>query len=337
MSSWRGRRFRELLAGLPADGHAFDGADGWDTDEKSVTVDDGDAALDLSAMQADDALLDVVGGADPNARDADADAELKALLLNWRRDVDGESIGELVDTDRAVRVVSEAARGTRRAPRLLVPVASAAAVLAIVFAGMGLAARAAQPGDALWNLTEVLYSDHARSVVAAAEVRTELDHASDALQKGQLHDASKALALAQSTLPSVANEDGQASLRAQRETLMAQLQASSSSSPRPHHHPGSGDPDARDGWSNPHTSGTGSPQSGTPNSTTNSPPSTTAPPTSSQTQSGASTGTTGSGPGTSGTSAGNSTTMRPHVQGAGPSGGSGASATGASSSGGTSS
>ena len=149
------------------------------------------------------------------------------MLLSWRRDIDEEPIPELVDTETAMHTIFAAAHRNRRKPRYLVPLASAAAVLVIMFTGVGLAARDAQPGDTLWGLTQVLYADHARSVLAADTVRTELSHASAALHEGHYSAARTALDQAQQALPSVDNEDGQADLQAQQQNLLNQLALSS--------------------------------------------------------------------------------------------------------------
>ena len=58
------------------------------------------------------------------------------------------------------------AAAPRRRP-VLMPVAAATAMAVIAFSGLGLGARAAEPGDTLWPLHEVLYSEDARSVEAA--------------------------------------------------------------------------------------------------------------------------------------------------------------------------
>jgi len=133
-----------------------------------LTASEAEFAADLSAVQADDALLDALGGSDPGIADGLGEQELNELLLAWRRDIDSEPLAELVDLDTAVTTVKTAALAQRhgqraRRHRFLVPVAAAAAVLAIAFTGTGLAARDAQPGDTLWGLTKVLYADHARS------------------------------------------------------------------------------------------------------------------------------------------------------------------------------
>lgn len=186
-------------------------------------------AADLSAVQADDALLDALGGSDPALADGLGDHELNALLVAWRRDIDSEPLAELVDVDTAVRTVNTAALARRHASsgrrrRLLVPVAVAAAVLAIAFTGTGLAARSAEPGDTLWGLAKVLYSDHTRSVEAAADAKLDLEKANLAIAGGNLDLARQALQDAQAALSQVSDEDNRDQLLEQHRQLAAQLQ-----------------------------------------------------------------------------------------------------------------
>ncbi|GAB3379980.1 anti-sigma-D factor RsdA [Amycolatopsis echigonensis] len=183
---------------------------------------------DLTAIQADDALLDALGGTDPAVADGLGDQELNALLLAWRRDIDSEPLAELVDVDTAVTTVKTAtlarkyqSRGRRR--RYLVPVAAACAAAAIAFTGTGLAARDAQPGDTLWGLTKVLYADHARSVEAAAAAKLDLEKANLALADNRLADARRALADAQAALTQVTDADNRNQLLQQHRELAAQL------------------------------------------------------------------------------------------------------------------
>jgi hypothetical protein len=204
-----------------------------------MTPSEAEFAADLSAVQADDALLDALGGSDPKIADGLGDLELNALLLAWRRDIDSEPLADLVDTDTAVTTVKTAALAKRHAGRgrkrrMLVPVAAAAAVLAIAFTGTGLAARDAQPGDTLWGLTKVLYSDHARSIEAAAAARVDLQTANIALAGGRINDARKALDNAQAALKQVAVEDNLNQLMQQHRELSAQLE---SPNPAPTHAP----------------------------------------------------------------------------------------------------
>jgi hypothetical protein len=180
-------------------------------------------AVDFSLVHADDEFLDALGAGQPDPDGRFADDRLAALLLSWREDVDAEPIANLVEPKLAVATVRAARARQRRAPRLLAPFAAAAAVLAIAFAGVGLAARGAEPGDTLWGLTRVLYSDHARSVEAAQAVKSDLTKAEAALANGQVTEAKSMLDAARTALPTVASEDGQADLRAQHDALVAQL------------------------------------------------------------------------------------------------------------------
>ncbi|MFD0204893.1 MULTISPECIES: anti-sigma-D factor RsdA [Saccharothrix] len=188
---------------------------------EDTLVDPGD---DLAGIRADDALLDALGGRAGEPPESLVDDELNALLLAWRREVDSPPMGELVDTETAVATIAAARpqpRGTRH--RFLIPLASAAAVLAIAFTGMSLVARDAQPGDALWGLTRVLYSEHARSVEAAVAVRTDLDTARAALREGRYGEARDALLKAEKSLPSVSPDDDKDALAQQHESLLEEL------------------------------------------------------------------------------------------------------------------
>jgi hypothetical protein len=191
-----------------------------------------DGPVDLSALHADDELLTALVEFD-NSMSAgpDQDPELKSLLLSWRLDVDAEPIGELVDTDTAMATIAVGARIHKRKPRYLVPLATAAAVLVVMFTGAGLAARNAVPGDPLWGISQVLYTDHARSVEAAANVRNDLHHASEALEQGHFTEARDALVRAQAALPAVDSADGKANLQAMQQNLLNQLQNTTAALP----------------------------------------------------------------------------------------------------------
>ncbi|WP_317494718.1 anti-sigma-D factor RsdA [Haloechinothrix sp. LS1_15] len=190
---------------------------------------------DIAQVHADDALLDALGGADPSESDQLGEAELNALLLSWRREVDSQPVPELVDSDTAVRTVAAANLARRHGDRarrwkFLVPVAAAASVLGIAFAGAGIAAKDAQPGDTLWGVTKVLYADKARSIEAATEVRHEFNLARTALSRGQLEDARSALEEAQVALDSVHIEEDRAELTEQHRELMTRLDEGNGSS-----------------------------------------------------------------------------------------------------------
>jgi hypothetical protein len=191
-----------------------------------------DEAIDLALVHEDDEYLDRLSGTDLGESDSlfggFGDDQLTELLMSWRRDVDAEPIEDLVDTKLATVTVHTATTQRKRKPRLLVPVAAAAAVLAIAFAGFGLAARDAQPGDTLWALTKVLYADHARSVEAAQAVKDDLREAKAALADGDIDVAKSKLQDAHAALPTVLPDDGHNDLQAEHTSLMAQLPGNTS-------------------------------------------------------------------------------------------------------------
>ncbi|MGJ7905433.1 hypothetical protein ACOQFL_03010 [Actinopolyspora sp. H202] len=182
--------------------------------------------VDLARLRADDELLDMLGQSGGPSGSAGAGADVEELLLAWRRDVDATPMGELVDVERAAAAV-EAGRPKRRSrvPRLrhLVPVASAAAVLMIGFTGVGLAARDAAPGDALWGVTQVLYSDRAASAAAASRAQSQLDVASQAWQNGHEEAAETALHRAEEQLDTIDPGERRSDLRAAHASLSAKF------------------------------------------------------------------------------------------------------------------
>lgn len=204
------------------DGRARDGYDGSHHGGHQDWVRESSALpADLAAVQADDALLDALGG--PTPRYSPSDEALASVLLQWRREVDSEPVAELVDTDTAMELVAGARRPAPRRNPVLMPFAAAAALLVIAFSGVGLAAKSAEPGDRLWGVTQVLYSDHARSVEAADTVQRELREAETALDQGRAADAQTALDRAEQDLGVVSEEDGQDQLAQRHDVLESQL------------------------------------------------------------------------------------------------------------------
>lgn len=223
-------------------GRAHDSvAEETDSDEEpddEELADLGEEPVDLSAVQADDELLDALGGTDPELAGERTEPDLDVLLVAWRQDVDAAPIGDLVDTDTAVAAIAEGSRVPRRRKRRhLVPVATAAAVLMITFTGVGVAARDAMPGDALWGVTQVLYTDYARSAQAASTAQEQLDKASTAWENGRSRQAEAALRRAHEQMRTVEAAQGLSDLRAAHRSLSAKFErteeTSESSSSQP--------------------------------------------------------------------------------------------------------
>ena len=171
---------------------------------------------DLGAVQADDVLLDFLGsGGTPG----DASDELTRVLAAWRREVHAEPIRELVDTTTALAVIRAACQPAPRRNPVFGSIAAAAAVLVIAFTGVGLVAKQAQPGDQLWGVTQLLYSDYARSVQTAAAVRTELNEANTALRENKPDKARASLRRVQQQLPVISDTEGRTDLTARHHEL----------------------------------------------------------------------------------------------------------------------
>src|SRR5216117_3976383 len=75
--------------------------------------------FDLSLVHADDEYLDLLGATRLDDPYAVPDDQLSELLLEWRRDVETEPIGELIDEKLATMTVQAARLRRKRRPRLL--------------------------------------------------------------------------------------------------------------------------------------------------------------------------------------------------------------------------
>ncbi|MDT7708263.1 MAG: hypothetical protein QOG20_3870, partial [Pseudonocardiales bacterium] len=193
--------------------------------------------LDIEALVAvwkDDELLDAAGRA-PIADDlvdvpfdASADQELLRALLAWRREIEAGP-GVSVAPERPADVAPAPAPARRRRG-MRVPLATAAAA-AVVIVFTGVAAYGARPDDALWTVTQVLYSQHADSVQAAQDIATDQSAAGAAMASGHARDARAALRSAAAEMPSVSPEDGRASLQARQHDLVGRLDSGASRAP----------------------------------------------------------------------------------------------------------
>ncbi len=180
--------------------------------------------IDLVAVQADDELINALGAgmtvSAPGYGGYDADDHVAAILASWREEVDADPIPELVDIDTAIATIKAAARPRSRA-RHLAPVAAAAAFAVLVTGGVSVTSASAEPGDALWGISKVLFSERAASVEAAVRVETRINNAKKALTSGQSALAAQELAQAQADLAAVRPEEGKAELSEVQNFLVA--------------------------------------------------------------------------------------------------------------------
>lgn len=180
--------------------------------------------IDLVAVQADDELINALAGgmsvSSPGFGGYDADDQVAAILAAWKVEVDATPIPELVDVELAAATIASATRPKIGRMRHLAPVAAAAAVVVLAMGGLSVGSYAAKPGDALWEVSKVLYSERAKSVEAAVRVEGLIDNAKRALLSGEPVKASEELEKAADGITAVRSEDGKETL-AEVQTFLA--------------------------------------------------------------------------------------------------------------------
>ncbi|GGK56858.1 anti-sigma-D factor RsdA [Nocardia camponoti] len=140
-------------------------------------VDDaGDSGpVDIAAVRGDDALIDAIASDGLVHTNSPEEFQLASLLADWRGELLSTPMPAGPNLDTVFAAVNQeiGARGVRVGAssrgrlRLVRPLLASAAALAVVFGGLtGLSYNAA-PGDALWKVKEVVFSEQAQSTVVA--------------------------------------------------------------------------------------------------------------------------------------------------------------------------
>ncbi|MEU0504869.1 anti-sigma-D factor RsdA [Nocardia sp. NPDC005998] len=129
--------------------------------------------VDIAAVRRDDALIDAIASNGPVQTDSAEEYQLATLLADWRAELispplpSEPSLDEIVATvnqeigARQVRIGAQS--GTRL--RLVRPILGTAAALALVIGGLSAFSYGAAPGDPLWRVKEVVFSEQAQSTV----------------------------------------------------------------------------------------------------------------------------------------------------------------------------
>ncbi|MTD14336.1 hypothetical protein GIS00_10285 [Nakamurella sp. YIM 132087] len=161
--------------------------------------------------------------ADRSGDDADLPGDpLTQLLMQWRGDLrvdDLPPVPELPAVAAPARI-----RKQRRGFRPMIAVAAAIAALLVGTATVG--SRTAHPGDVLWPLAKMLWSDRADSVAARESARIALDTAETALYSGDPTRAIVALTSASGDLQRVQEEDGRQELETKYQDLWTKATSS---------------------------------------------------------------------------------------------------------------
>lgn len=197
-------------------------------DERHRTSDRAPSPVSWATVQADNAFVEAVRAEEPSL----VEDHLTRLLVSWKRDIDAAPFPSQPDLAAAETALT-AGTGPPTRRWVLTPVAAAAAAVGIALSGVALVAHDARPGDPLWGVTKVVYSDHAQSVAAAYQAQAELQLAERALAAGSPDAARTALNRVSDALLSVRDEARRAELTALYSSLTAQLVPPSPPRPPP--------------------------------------------------------------------------------------------------------
>lgn len=201
-------------------GHVHHPGPGRPYDAFTADLADDDTPIDLVELQADDELINALssglGVSGPGQRGYDANDRLVAMLASWRADVDAEPMPQLVEPDVAAAALTPQHRSRRVS--FLRPVIAAVAVAACGLGVLSVTAHEAQPGDSLWALSKVLYTERAEQVQAAADLRTGIDRVNTKLASGDTAGAQQDLAAMAPLLAKV--EPGQLDYFAQQRQFL---------------------------------------------------------------------------------------------------------------------
>ncbi|QBJ95457.1 hypothetical protein ERC79_05400 [Rhodococcus sp. ABRD24] len=190
--------------------------------------------VDVAAVRRDDALIDAIVGDGPVATDSPEEYQVAALLANWRTEILAQPMPAEPDLDDIVARVSRElgaqealttrSRSGRNQLRLLRPVAAAAAVVAIAMGGMTVFSYNAEPGDPLWGITQVVFSEKANSTVAKIDTTSNLEDAERLIASGDAAGARAKLDSASARASAVNEARTRDQLNGWRERLLAELQ-----------------------------------------------------------------------------------------------------------------
>ncbi|MGW4243685.1 anti-sigma-D factor RsdA [Nocardia sp. NPDC004722] len=159
--------------------------------------------VDIAAVRRDDALIDAISGDGPVQTGTSEEYQLAALLADWRAEIMAEPLPAGPDLDAIVAAVNQEI-GARQARigasnrgrlRLVRPLLGAAAAMALVIGGLTAFSYNASPGDPLWKVKEVVFSEQAQSTVVS-RADDSLAQAQQLLAENKPEEAQKALAKA---------------------------------------------------------------------------------------------------------------------------------------------
>lgn len=186
--------------------------------------------VDIAAVRRDDELIDAIAG-DGAVQTGSADEyQLAALLANWRAEIVNEPMPAGPDLDSIVAAVNQeigareariGAQGSRRL-RLVRPLMGAAAAVALIIGGATAFSYSAEPGDPLWRVKEVVFSEQAQTTVVN-RADSDMQRAQTLIEQGKPEEAKALLVRAESNVSQVSAGGKKDELTDQWQRLVAQL------------------------------------------------------------------------------------------------------------------
>ncbi|RVW04477.1 anti-sigma-D factor RsdA [Rhodococcus spongiicola] len=237
--------------------------------------------VDVSAVRHDDALIDAIANGNPAATESPEEHQVAALLANWRTEIVAQPLPAEPDLDEIVERVNHEleareslatrTRSGRRHLRLLRPIAAAAAVVAIAMGGMTIFSYNAEPGDPLWGVKQVVFTERAESTVAKIDTTSNLEEAEQLIKTGDTDGAKAKLDSAAERANGVHEAGTRSELNGWRERLLTELQRATTTPAAPSGTP-SPSPSPVDQSSSTAPTPTGPSGTSSPQSTPNPPP-----------------------------------------------------------------
>lgn len=188
--------------------------------------------VDIAAVRRDDEFIEAIRGDGPIATDDADEYQLALLLANWRSEIVTPALPLGPDLDEVAAAVDSeiAATGLRRRTSarsrgFLRPVAGAAAAIALVIGGLVVFSYNSAPGDPLWSVKSVVFSQQADSTVAQIDTTSKLQQAEEMIASGDVSGAQALLAGAAETTGGITDQAQKTDLEIWLQRLLEQIQA----------------------------------------------------------------------------------------------------------------
>lgn len=171
--------------------------------------------IDVGAVRRDDAFLDdLAAGRAAEVADS-AEHELAGMIAQWRADSISSPIPTtptVADIEAAITRANQRERRGGLSRRLRI-VSGAAAVLAVMGAGLLVMSEGSQPGDPLWSVKQVVFAEQAEQTQARVDAESNIQAAKEALEAGDVVKANDLIKQAEKDIGPIHDKGEVADLR----------------------------------------------------------------------------------------------------------------------------